>query len=213
MGSANTLIARRGGDAEHMTRGSRRLGMIELLSWALGTLAACSPRERERPSIVVEDVQEVAFRYLMREYSPEATHRPAAVLCLRQGKRRLSPALEAYRRDHPPDPDKEVGGPMHLLGDMPSPFLQRFASHEPAVVPGSRCAPPEGPAKDRWTDRETGRPAIVYAVSDPELLPGDQVLVAVEYHVGGRHAGGGVCVLARSGGEWKVSRCRNTWVS
>jgi len=168
---------------------------------------------QERPPVVTEDAQEVAFRYLMREYSPEAIHSPAAVLCLRHGGRRLSPALEAYRREHPPDPEREVVGPMYPLTDMPPPFLERFRGHEPPVVRGSRCVPPERHANDRWTDRETGRPAIVYAVSDPELLPDGRLLMAVEYHAGGLHARGGPCVLEWSGGEWRVERCRITWVS
>lgn len=162
--------------------------------------------------MVAEDLQEVAFRYLMREYSPERINSPAAVLCLRQGEWQ-SPALKAFRREHPPDPDRVLVGPMSLLTDMPPPFLQRFAGHEPPVVPGSRCAPPDRHPHDRWTDSETGQPAIVYAVSDPEPLADDRVLMAVEYHAGGLHARGGACVLEWTGGEWMISRCRNSWIS
>jgi len=155
---------------------------------AVGILPACSPRVEERPPILAEDLQEVAFRYLMREYSPERIHSPAAVLCLRHGERRpLDPAMEAYRREHPPDPDREVVGRMYPLTDMPPPFLERFAEH--------------------------GRPAIVYAVSDPEPLPDGRVLMAVAYYAGGLHAQGDSCVLEWSGGEWRVERCRITWVS
>lgn len=195
-----------------MTRDRNRRARAWVLWVGLGILPACSLEAQEQPALVAEDLQEVAFRYLMREYSPDRIKKPASVLCLRHGEWQ-TPAMEAYRRQHPPDADRVVVGPMSLLTDMPPPFLQRFASHEPPVVPGSRCAPPARHPDDRWTDRETGDPAIVYAVSDPEPLPEGRALVVVEYHVGGLHAQGGLCVLEPTAGEWRVSWCRMTWVS
>jgi len=130
-----------------------------------------------------ESIREAVFRYQF-EHNASGQKQQAHAYCL---SIRLS--------DKNTDPSDE--------------FIKRFSGHKPPVRKASECHW----AKGEVVENRTGRPALIFAMSNITWVLETEVTVGGGYEEANLSSSGNTYTLKKQAGKWTVTGDRMNWIS